>query len=329
MAAFYVLIQGMGGSASVMKNGEDPKGPLRVLELYCGIGGCTAALGGAASVVAAVDINRAALSVYSQNWPHPTLPATIESLLAATIDQWSADLWWMSPPCQPFTRRGLGRDTDDPRTGSLLELIRRLESSPPTYLALENVPGFRDSRTYHLLRTTLDRLGYDIQEQMLCPTALGVPNRRRRFYLVAGRRPLKAMQSPPASIGNPTPLPDFLDPTPEADLWAEPALIDQYRHAIDVVDPEDPEAVAACFTSAYGHSPIRSGSYLQTPSGIRRFSPTEILSLLGLSSSFTLPPDLPRPTAWRLVGNSLSVPAVRHVLSAIPELGRPSLDQTA
>lgn len=311
-----------------MKNGEDRERPLRVLELYCGIGGCTAALGRAAEVVAAVDINRAALSVYQHNWPHPTVAATIESLPAASMDRWGADLWWMSPPCQPFTRRGLGRDDDDPRTQSLLELLRRLETSPPTYLALENVPGFCDSRTHDLLRTALDRLGYESQEQTLCPTSLGVPNRRRRFYLVAGRQPLKAMQSPPNTGEKQAPLRDFLDQKPAADLWVEPALVEQYRHAIDVVDPEDPEAVAACFTSAYGHSPIRSGSYLQTSSGLRRFSPTEILRLLGFPKSYGLPPELPRPAAWRLVGNSLSVPAVRHVLSAVPEVGRLSHDHT-
>jgi site-specific DNA-cytosine methylase len=315
--------QGMGGSAGAMKNGEDTRRPLRVLELYCGIGGCTAALGEAATVAAAIDINRAALSVYSHNWPHPTLTATIESLPAASLDEWSADLWWMSPPCQPFTRRGLGRDDEDPRTQSLLELIRRLESSPPTYLALENVPGFADSRTHDLLRKTLDRLDYQIQEVTLCPTALGIPNRRRRFYLVAGQRPLKAIPPPPDAGEKATPLRDFLDPTADADLWVDPALVGKFRHAIDVVDPEDPEAVAACFTSAYGHSPIRSGSYLQTPAGLRRFSPTEILRLLGFSPGFSLPPDFPRPAAWRLVGNSLSVPAVRYVLAAIRELDRP------
>ncbi|MEE9563056.1 MAG: DNA cytosine methyltransferase [Thermoanaerobaculia bacterium] len=312
-----------------MKDPEDAHKPLRVLELYCGIGGCTASLGSAASVVAAVDINRDALAVYRHNYPHPTRPATIESLPAASIDQWSADLWWMSPPCQPFTRRGLGRDADDPRTQSLLELIRRLKSSPPTYLALENVPGFCDSSTHDLLRTTLDRLDYEVRDQTLCPTSLGVPNRRRRFYLVAGRQPLQALQPLPDATENSLPLRDFLDPTPDPDLWAEPTLVDHYRHALNVVEPEDPEAVAACFTSAYGHSPVRSGSYLRTPTGLRRFSPTEILRLLGFPPSFTLPPDLPRPTAWRLVGNSLSVPAVRHVLSAIPELGHLSLDQTA
>lgn len=292
-----------------------------MLELYCGIGGCSAALGAAASVAAALDINRAALAVYRRNWPHTTRAATIESLPPESLRRWDAELWWMSPPCQPFTRRGRSRDAEDPRSRSLLALVRRLESSSPPYLALENVPGFRGSRTHDLLRAKLDGLGYQSQEQTLCPTELGIPNRRRRFYLVAGRRPLQERPAPTTADDHRRPLQDFLDPVPEPGLWVEPALVERYRRALHVVHADDPEAIASCFTSAYGHSPIRSGSYLATPSGLRRFSPAEILRLLGFPASFTLPPDLPRPLAWRLVGNSLSVPVVRHVLSAIPELG--------
>ena len=80
-------------------------------------------------------------------------------------------------------------------------------------------------------------------------------------------------------------------------------------------------SVTACFTSAYGRSPVRSGSYLATAAGIRRFSPAEILRLLGFPADYELPPEMTLRNAWRLVGNSLSVPAVRTVLAAIPELG--------
>ncbi|MGB7492357.1 MAG: DNA cytosine methyltransferase, partial [Thermoanaerobaculia bacterium] len=59
---------------------------------------------------------------------------------------------------------------------------------------------------------------------------------------------------------------------------------------------------------------------LRTASGLRRFSPMENLRLLGFPPDFRLPPTLSVQVAWRLVGNSLSVPAVRCVLSAIPEL---------
>ncbi len=287
----------------------------RLLELYCGIGGCAAALGSRAEVVAAVDINRDALAVYRRNFPHPVVARTIEALGAGELARWRADLWWLSPPCQPFTRRGLRRDDADPRSASLLHLIELLDQAPPAALALENVPGFAGSRTHARLRATLDRLGYRVAERLLCPSELGVPCRRRRFYLLASRRPLL---EPPAERRARRPLAAYLDRRPQPGLWPAAELVDRYRHALDRVDPGDPAAVAACFTSAYGRSPVRSGSYLVTPRGLRRFSPAEILRLLGFPAGYSLPPELPLATAWRLVGNSLSVDAVREVLAALP-----------
>jgi site-specific DNA-cytosine methylase len=55
---------------------------------------------------------------------------------------------------------------------------------------------------------------------------------------------------------------------------------------------------------------------LATAAGLRRFSPREILRLLDFPEDYSLPPDMPREVAWRLVGNSVSVRAVRWVLSA-------------
>lgn len=284
---------------------------VRTLELYCGIGGCAAALEASAEIVAAVDINRVALEVYRHNFPHPIEARNIESIGLADLERWGADLWWISPPCQPFTRRGLRRDDADPRSASLLHLIELLDQSPPAALALENVPGFAGSRTHARLRAALDRQGYEVRETQLCPTELGVPNRRRRFYLVASLERLSEPQSPTCSR---RPLANFLDAELSEDLWPPSDLIHTYRNAIDLVDSDDPEAVSACFTAAYGRSPVRSGSYLETPSGPRRFSPTEILRLLGFPSSYRLPTKLPQDNAWRLVGNSLSVDAARRVL---------------
>ena len=70
-----------------------------------------------------------------------------------------------------------------------------------------------------------------------------------------------------------------------------------------VVRGDDPAAITSCFTSAYGKSPVRSGSYLITSDGLRRFSPEEILRLLGFPRWFSLPPELRPRTAWKLVGN--------------------------
>jgi len=309
---------------------------VRVLELFAGIGGCAAALAGQADVVAAIDIHGQALDVYSQNFPHPTCRRTIESIPDAEFARWFADLWWLSPPCQPYTRRGLQRDTLDPRATPLLALIDRIPRLKPQHVALENVPPFAQSMACQRLRETLESCHYRVREYALCPTQLGVPNRRARFYLVASQSPLHStplhstplhstpLHSTPLLPYPASPLQSFLDPDPDPALVLPPEIARQYAGAIDVVDATDPLACCSCFTSAYGRSPVRSGSYLATSNGLRRFSPGEILRLLGFPAAFRLDPSLTREQAWRLVGNSLSVTAVAYVLSAIPGLSRSS-----
>jgi site-specific DNA-cytosine methylase len=289
---------------------------VRVLELFAGIGGCAAALAGRAEVVAAIDIHSQALDVYALNFPHPTCRLTIESIPDAAFGKWPADLWWLSPPCQPYTRRGLQRDTLDSRAAPLLSLIERIPRLRPQSLALENVPPFAQSVACARLRTTLKQCGYNVWECQLCPTQLGIPNRRERYYLVASQSTLKPPPLRPCAM---RPLPAFLDDEPDPSLDLSPEVAQQYAEAIDVVDATESPAICACFTAAYGRSPIRSGSYLRTSNGLRRFSPQEVVRLLGFPDSFRLDPRLTREQAWRLVGNSLSVVAVAHVLSAIPD----------
>lgn len=303
---------------------HDPTTHPTILELYCGIGGCAAALPPTARVAAALDINTRALTAYRHNFPHhPAQARTLDNLPTAELAALGADLWWLSPPCQPFTHRGLRRDADDPRARSLLAMIDQIAAVRPHAIALENVPGFEGSRCHSRLRETLDRAGYHVRETLLCPTDLGVPNRRRRFYLAA------RLDTPPAPWGTGqwtgARLPDLVDhtlhPSPPDALRVPREIQERFPHALHIVDPHDPDAVTACFTAAYGRSPVRSGSYLRLPppadDRLRRFAPHEILRLLGFPASYTLPPDLPPSKAWPLVGNSLSVPAVRAVLAAV------------
>ena len=298
---------------------------MRVLELFCGIGGVAALLStspAAAEVVEATDLDRVALEVYRHNFTHPVVVRNLAGVTAAKLP--AADLWALAPPCQPHTRRGKGRDLDDPRSAPLARLVEVIPEARPRYLFLENVPGFQGSDAHAALRRALS--GYRVAETVVCPSDLGWPNRRRRFYLVAARdetlRPFPRVGvSGDEARTVKRPLDEAVDPAQDAnpELAVEPELRERYTGALSIVDREDPDAVTACFTSAYGRSPVRSGSYLLLPDGgLRRFHPREILSLLGFPATYALPPDLPLPNAWRLAGNSLSLPAVRHALTALP-----------
>ncbi|XP_036916669.1 tRNA (cytosine(38)-C(5))-methyltransferase isoform X1 [Sturnira hondurensis] len=165
--------------------------PLRVLELYSGIGGMHQALKEScvpAHVVAAVDVNNVANEVYKYNFPHTQLLAkTIEGITLEEFDRLSFDMILMSPPCQPFTRIGLQGDVTDPRTNSflyILDILPRLQKLPK-YILLENVKGFEVSSTRDLLVKTVENCGFQYQEFLLSPTSLGIPNSRLRYFLIA------------------------------------------------------------------------------------------------------------------------------------------------
>lgn len=287
---------------------------VRILELYAGIGGVACAVGGGSRVVLAVDQSPLAAEVYRANFDHPFLCKTVESIPVSTYRDLEADLWWASPPCQPFTRKGNQRFLEDPRASTFIQLLDLVDAVRPPRVALENVEGFMGSPGHALLRERLDAAGYaHAWERVLDPTAFGAPNRRSRYFLVAGRTPLHP--GPVPSL-RPVPLRDYLDAEPDPQLELAAATFASYRHAIDLLDPDDPAAVSSCFGSGYGRSIVRSGSYLAQPGRPpRRFSPSEGLRLLGFPPPFAFPSRLGLRQAWKLLGNSLSIPCVRHVLA--------------
>ena len=287
---------------------------MRVVEFFCGIGGCAAACPDTWQVVAAIDVNRQAIEVYRHNFSHGTIVSGVEHLTTDLVRSFRGDLWWFSPPCQPFTVRGNRQDLSDPRAAVFTAMLRQVQACLPEYVALGNVGGFQGSQAQSLWVGSLRSWGYSVHERLLCPTELSVPARRPRWYVMASRRRIVAPElgdAPPHR-----PLIDFLDSGDFQREWEVPMEIQQrYAKALDVVDPLQPKAMMRCFTSAYGKSPVRSGSYVATPFGVRYVMPEEILRLMGFPMRYQLPNGLTRRQAWALVGNSLSVTAVRQVLT--------------
>ncbi|MCB9680541.1 MAG: DNA cytosine methyltransferase [Alphaproteobacteria bacterium] len=293
--------------------------PRRVLELFAGIGGAARAVDGHATVVGAVDHDLRATAVYRANHAGRVHVKNLVSVKDDWLAAFDADLWWMSPPCAPHGIRGAQADVDDRRSAAFLRLLGAVRTVRPSWVALENVPWFQGSRAHGRLVETLDAAGYTWTEGTICPTELGVPAVRRRWYLVAGREGVTPWANPAPSPSAPgRALADHVGPWRD-DLAVPDALLARFGDAMHVVDADGPDAVAACFTRAYGRSPVYVGSYLRQrgPRGpaLRYFAPEEIAALYGFGTGFSFG-DLPAAHAWKLIGNSVSVDAVRHVLTA-------------
>lgn len=193
-----VEVSGRGRSPGAHAQPEAAPGaakPLKVLELFAGIGGWRLALeaalppGSAAPEVQAYDNAAACCEIYEHNFGEPLSRRNIEQLGVDVLDGF--DLWVMSPPCQPFstTREAKQRDLEDKRCKALehlCDVIPRL-SKPPKWIALENVKGFADSDACKKMQACLQEAGFTCQQLLLDLASFGTPNHRTRYYLLAER----------------------------------------------------------------------------------------------------------------------------------------------
>lgn len=308
-----------------MKHEQSGTPPLRALELFCGMGGFTAAVADVdeVEVVGGIDLSPHVLEIYKHNFPsHGGRQAQLEFLKASELIAYGADMWWMSPPCQPYTTRGEQLDLEDPRAKSLVRILGLIAEQRPTYMGLENVPGFLGSQAHALVVETLKNAGYTWREQLLCPTQLGIPARRERYYLVASR---VGLEEPGLVIKKPRQLANFLELEVDESLFVPEEIVETHGPGMRILDLEaDPHVVANTFTGAYGKTWQAAGSYLiDQPSGrVRRFSPRELLRLLGFAEDFGFPDSTPLRHRYKAIGNSLSVYAMREVLRALPPFAR-------
>ena len=90
-------------------------------------------------------------------------------------------------PCQAFSIAGNRGGFDDPRGTLFFEIARLTAAKRPAYLLLENVPGLLNhdgGRTFAAILHALDGLGYFVEWQVLNSKDFGVPQSRKRVYLI-------------------------------------------------------------------------------------------------------------------------------------------------
>ena len=100
----------------------------------------------------------------------------------------------------------------------------------------------------------------------------------------------------------------------------DPRMLERYEPVLNIVDPDVSGAYIICFTSGYRRCRSAGGSLLKIKDRVRFFSPAEILSLLGFTRDYKIPDTVPIEAAYRLVGNSVDVRAINHLLGEVLQL---------
>lgn len=296
------------------------------LEFFSGIGAFSHCLDYCrfpVRVAAAFDQSEHANATYELNLGLKPNSRNLDSIKGENIPP--AKMWWMSPPCTPYSRRGHQLDTSDPRAAAFLNLMSLLPIFLPDVVLVENVVGFGDSKGEAILFDTFTKAGYRFGRVFLCPSLFGLPSLRPRlFYIATLRSDINVpdelnIQKTELVTSLSSRLSSYLDREVLKGTFLSKDLQERYERSLHVVeDAEDEQAHAICFTSGYARTMKAGGSFLRMEDGtLRRFSPKEIVRLLGFSESFEFPSHLDLKAQWRLAGNSVDLTCIRYLLSRL------------
>ena len=185
---------------------------ITAVDLFAGCGGMTLGLEEAArgvgcdlSVSLAIDIDSAALAIYESNFRArnarcdnvdaafdgsiggPLTPS--EKKIATETGQ--VDVLLGGPPCQGHSDLNNYTRRIDPKNALFLRMARAAEVLMPQIVIIENVATVRRDRG-NVVKSTSDALkasGYVVDGAVLDLSKIGVPQRRRRFVLIASKLP--------------------------------------------------------------------------------------------------------------------------------------------
>ena len=170
----------------------------KAIDVFSGCGGLTLGLKRAGfDVVGAVEIDSLTADTYRVNhpevhlWEEDVHDLTAPKILKAlNLKRGELDLLAGCPPCQGFSamrRLNGGRYVRDKQNDLVFDFLRLVRGLRPKAIMMENVPGLKDNARLPKLKAALKRLGYSVNTAVKDAQHYGVPQRRRRFILLAGQ----------------------------------------------------------------------------------------------------------------------------------------------
>jgi len=172
--------------------------PLIHVDLFSGVGGFT--LGSEATgryrTVLMVDSDYSAALTFKRNrpqaryWPKDLSKVTGGELLeTAGLEPEQIDVLTAGPPCQGLSKVGT-RQLDDPRNELLKHTAELIGELRPKLAIIENVPALwweEHGELFIELADALDGEGYNLDMEVLEAWRFGVPQLRRRLFILATR----------------------------------------------------------------------------------------------------------------------------------------------
>ena len=168
------------------------RGKIRFIDLFAGIGGIRCGLEQAAKeagyepiCVFTSEIKPHAIKVLRDNHPLDAITGDITKVDTKDIPDF--DILCAGFPCQAFSAAGKRQGFADTRGTMFFEVERILKNKKPQGFILENVEGLVNhdgGKTLSVITERLKTLGYKFDFKVLNSKYFGVPQERKRIYIV-------------------------------------------------------------------------------------------------------------------------------------------------
>ena len=173
----------------------EKKDVIRFIDLFAGIGGIRCGLeqairdrGFEPVCVFTSEIKPYAVRVLHDNHPAETITGDITKVETKDIPDF--DILCAGFPCQAFSSAGKRKGFADTRGTMFFEVERILKDKQPLGFILENVEGLVNhdgGRTLQVIVDHLNALNYQFSYRVLNSRFFGVPQERKRIYIVGTR----------------------------------------------------------------------------------------------------------------------------------------------
>ena len=292
-----------------------------VASFFSGIGGLDLGLERAGFQVRFhCEIKPFCRDVLKRHWQNVPVHSDIRMLDETDIPQ--TDIWAAGFPCQDLSLARMGKRSGlrGSQSGLFHDFMRLVGECTPTGIILENVHGLLSShggRDFAIVLKALDELGYGLAWRVLNSKDFGVPQQRRRVYIVALHRDAEGagqvLFEPECGGGNPK--------ARRPDEAKSPSVFQTILG--DISRGPLVKSIAHCI---YAESARHTGTdwsrnYVWFPDGrVRRFTPKEVDRVQGFPDDWTLPDDAALAASDRIdslryhaVGNAVTPPVAEWV----------------
>jgi len=173
----------------------------RLIDAFAGAGGMTLGFskrfGHVFDSVWANDFNNHCVETYNTNFGEHCLSGDIVDILnGSSVKIPEADVVIGGPPCQGFSLLNKNRHTD-PRKQLWRPYFEIVERSGAKVFVMENVPQLLGSFEHGEIIGTAEAMGFKVWGDVLCAADYGVPQTRRRAFIIGCKLSDPAFMFPP------------------------------------------------------------------------------------------------------------------------------------